>query len=242
MLIFTLWRGEVKWKKGLVVEVLLNKTIYTFSFSKKIIKMMIIDSNVFSESLTFFATIGTFILGGVALKTWKDEYIGKKKIELASDIVENACNVQDLMLYIRSGSTFGYESDKIKKDLKEEIGDFKLKENKVHYLVPHYRIAENHEKIMRFMQLKNKAQIYWEEDVVQLFGKMNQIINRIDLSSKHLYQFDLDKDQRQKNENDIWNMGEEDKISLEVSAIVEELKFNLEPLYKDKKIKWKKIN
>lgn len=68
--------------------------------SDKIFSEMRIDIGMFMEIissisniLTALTAIVAVIIGGFALYTWRNEFIGKKKIELAAEIKESITNM-----------------------------------------------------------------------------------------------------------------------------------------------------
>jgi hypothetical protein len=52
--------------------------------------------------IAIIATLGMSVAAGFALYTWQKEFIGKKKIDLACQIMENVCNMRDLLFFVRS--------------------------------------------------------------------------------------------------------------------------------------------
>ena len=139
--------------------------------------------NIVKESLSLVIMGAGVIIAGMALYTWKKEFIGKKKIDLACDIIEQVCNIQDIIRYARSPAFYTNESNKI-----------------------------------------------------------NTIITSITIFSNFLYEYDdLSYISKKEYEKDIWCIGNNDEIETKVQKIVDEFKLNLEPLYKDRLTKWKKL-
>ena len=179
------------------------------------------------------------IIAGMALYTWKKEFIGKKKIDLACDIVEQVCNIQDIIRYARDPFSFTNEQDKIKEDLNSK--KIEVKDRKLCYLVVRYRLYDNRNEITNFVKLRNKAQLYWDKDILNLFNKINEIISSINIASDFLYDTDdLDFKSKKEYKNKIWHT-HNDEIETKVQKIVDEFKLNLEPLYKDRLTKWKNL-
>ena len=59
--------------------------------------------NEFSGIITALSTISMAVVAGYALHTWRKEFIGKRKIELACQIMKSVYDVQDAILYARIG-------------------------------------------------------------------------------------------------------------------------------------------
>lgn len=57
----------------------------------------------FSGIITALSTISMAIVAGYALHTWRKEFIGKRKIELACQIMKSVYDVQDALFYARIG-------------------------------------------------------------------------------------------------------------------------------------------
>ena len=197
--------------------------------------------NVVKEILTLIIACAGVWVAWSALKTWKKEFIGKKKIDLACDIVEQICNIQDIIRYARNPAFFTNESNKIIKDFNKDKEEFK--ENKIHYLAAKYRFYNKKEEINNFFKLRNKAQLYWDKNILDLFNKLNEIIVSINTAAELLYESDdLDFKSRVKFEKNIWwNFKNDDEIEKNVQKIVDEFKLNLYDCYKDGLTKWKKL-
>lgn len=206
------------------------------------------DLNLIPNTLTTLATIGLVIAAFWAFKTWRDEFLGKKKIDIACQIVESACNIKDLLSYVRNGATFTNEHTEILNELKnakEQNEDVQINENKIHYLVPRYRINKETDMINNFLSLKNKAQLYWDDEILRLFSELNGIIHKVNISSKMLYSYSEGENREsiRRWESDIWStVNENDELFSKVQSIIAEFKLNLEPLYKDQRTQWKKLN
>ena len=83
--------------------------------SNRIKKMDIF--NVVKEILTLIIAGAGVVIAGMALHTWRKEFIGKKKIDLACDIVEQVCNIRDLINHIGYPMYLPSELEEIRKEL-----------------------------------------------------------------------------------------------------------------------------
>ncbi len=196
--------------------------------------------NIVKDILTLIIAGAGVVIAGMALYTWKKEFIGKKKIDLACDIVEQACNMQDIINYARSRLSLLSEQNELREELKKD--NVEIKEKKLFYLIPKYRLRKNREKIEKFLSLGNKAQLYWNKDILNLFGSLHRIIQDILNTSEDLYSRLMPKDDILIAEKIAFDSYEKnDEIKNKVQKIVDEFKLNLEPLYKDRLTKWKKL-
>lgn len=85
----------------------------------------------------------------------------------------------------------------------------------------------------------NDACLYWELELMQLIYELNEYTLKIRTAAKDLYYNDTFQ-----NPADLQNMlfsnNPNDEINKRINKIVDEIKINLEPIYKDKQFKWKK--
>ena len=195
---------------------------------------------IVKESLSLVIIGAGVIIAGMALYTWKKEFIGKKKIDLACDIVEQVCNMKDLINQIRRPEYLPSELEEIRKELKER--NIEIKEDKIFYLIPKYRMRKHREEIESFLRLGNKAQLYWDKEILNLFIKLSNIFRDIMDTSESLYSKSMPKDVVYVAKRISFdNFKDNDEIYVKVQKIVDEFKTNLEPLYKDRLTKWKKL-
>lgn len=225
----------------------MKEQILSFSatFFSKIDNMVReIDSVDFFYILSLVTiAISLFALAYIAsrfLSIWNKELKQKKRILLASQIMENVYDLQDIFLKIRDPFYFPSEAEEILQDIKK-YNYFPLKENKVKYLIPFYRIKKYKNEIDKFKNFRYQAQLYWKEEVLSLFKKTLDLLERIECSSKMIYEYDLPKEEVEKYTKNIWNTKELDIINPQVQSIVKEFKLNLEKLYKPKRKVWKQI-
>lgn len=148
--------------------------------------------NVVKESLSLLIMGAGVIITGMALYTWKKEFIGKKKIDLACDIIEQVCNMKDLINQIRRPEYLPSELEEIRKELKER--NIEIKEDKIFYLIPKYRMRKHREEIESFLRLGNKAQLYWDKEILNLFIKLSNVFRDIMDTSESLYSKSMPKD------------------------------------------------
>ena len=196
--------------------------------------------NTIKSVLTYLASFLAIYVAYKALETWKKEFIGKKKIDLACDIIEQVCNIQDIIRHARNPVLSIGESNEIIKDL--TINNEEIKENKLCCFAVKYRLNNKKEEIYNFFKLRNKAQLYWDDDILDLFNKLNKIITSIIAAAEYLYEYvDLDPEMKKACESKIWSDLDNNKIDLAVQKIVDEFKLNLRESYKERITKWKKL-
>ena len=196
--------------------------------------------------ITAFGTLGLATVAGFALHTWKKEFIGKKRIDLACQIMESVFYIRDLIFLARSTTEIepsdyfylleGLEETKAK----FPQGALEIHKDKLCYLMPYHRLIEYAEKIDQFLALQNKAQLYWDDNIIELFNELHLYLHQIQNASKAAYNSPV-PEQSQEMLSIMWDDTRNDNISRRVTDIVKEFKLNLEPVYKNQKTPWKKL-
>lgn len=218
-------------------------SIYGYVFNDYSYKFWELHISLFS----MFGSGMMAYLAWKALSAWEKEYIGKKQIDLAQELVSDVCNFRDLIKHARDPFFLTVEQEKILKDLedqKQRYPNIKINEHKIYYLAAIYRIADRGNELNNFFELRNKAQLYWGDGLSERFTNLKRIITRLEISAKDLYEFDnLAQDEIKKLENSIWDINRvNDEINVELDQIVNEFKLNLEPLYKSQIVEWEKLD
>jgi hypothetical protein len=201
--------------------------------------------SVIANIFTALATIALAIVAGFALYTWKKEFIGKKKIELAAEIMEAACDIQDLTLGARLNVYSQIELknalDWITSEKNRDPQNTEIMKERLHLLIPHLRILAGQDKIDRLRSLFNKSYLYWGKDIMKLIYDLIGYTLQIRTASKSLYYGDF-PEKHQEFATILTIQDGNTEFDKKVTDTIDELKLNLEPLYKDAKIKWKKLD
>lgn len=196
-----------------------------------------------SDILTAFSSIAMLVIAGFALHTWRKEFIGKRKIELACQIMKSVYEVQDAILYARIGRINELDIKEVERWVNSEkqrdpehMGVFP---ERYCAWVPHRRLAERRDKIEKLQNFMNDACLYWGLELMQLIYELNEYVLKIKTAAKDLYYNDTLQDPI-KLQGILFSNDTNDAINKRINEIVEEIKTNLEPIYKDKQFKWKK--
>lgn len=196
-----------------------------------------------SDILTAFSSIAMFVIAGFALHTWRKEFIGKRKIELVCQIMKSVYDVQDAIIYARIGRINELEIKEVEKWVNiekqrdpEHMGVFS---ERYFAWVPHRRLAERRDKIEKLQNFMNDACLYWGLELMQLIYELNEYVLKINTAAKDLYYNDTLQDPI-KLQGTLFSNDTNDAINKRINEIVEEIKTNLEPIYKDRQFKWKK--
>lgn len=203
-----------------------------------IIKIMII-----TDIISCIASIATAIIAVAALYTWKREFIGKKKIELAAEIMRAVYDIQDLYIGVRMPMIAQAEHDEALEWIKAETaahpGNADVYPERVNHLVPHQRLIKQQDVIEKLRSLQNQAYMYWGKEIIAAFLKLTDYNWRIMRASLDLY-YGQDTLEYKPLYDFIFcemkdgKVNPDDKVNKDINNIVEEFKRNLEPLYMDK--------
>lgn len=202
-----------------------------------------------ANTITAFASVATAVIAGLALYTWKREFIGKKKIELAAEIMQTVYDIQDLYIGVRMPIIAQTEHDEalewIKAKTAAHPGNADVYPERVNHLVPHQRLIKQQDVIEKLRSLQNQAYMYWGKEIIIAILKLTDYNFKIMQASKDLY-YGKDTPEYRHLYDTIFcetkngKINSDDKINKEINEIVEEFRRNLEPLYVDNRSKWLK--
>ena len=199
------------------------------------------------DIISCVASVATAVIAGMALYTWKREFIGKKKIELAAEIMQAVYDIQDLYIGVRMPMIAQTEHDEafewIKTEAAAHPGKADVYPDRINRLVPHQRLIKQQDVIERLRKLQNQAYMYWGKEIMLAILKLTNYNYKIMQASKDLY-YGKDTPEYRPLYDLIFcemkdgKINSDDKVNKDINDIVEEFKRNLEPLYMDKRSKW----
>lgn len=135
-------------------------------------------------------TIGVWI-AYQALTTWKKEHIGKKKLDLAAEVIASFKLMEELIRKIRSDVIRSWEQELIATEFNIDSQHERL----ILYFAPHARIHQNEKEIATWYELRYKSSVYWP-GIEHKFFELNQIINRISNVSKSTFNFAVESQEK----------------------------------------------
>ena len=178
------------------------------------------------------------------LQTWREQILEAPKIELAREIVEHFYNMKDLISRARC-PFISYSPEEVRKYYeKSDLSEFQTGLG--------YRLMildTSIEQIQTFQRLRNKAKVYYSKEIENCFFEVNRIINHFknaclslmredpNQSLTEIYGKDLIKEFNDK----IYEHGDDDAINTKLQEVINEVEYNLKPIYETKTIKWKKL-
>ena len=200
-----------------------------------------------TDIISCTASVATAIIAVAALYTWKHEFIGKKKIELAAEIMRAVYDIQALYIGVRMPLIAKAEHDEALEWIKAETvahpGNADVYPERVNHLVPHQRLIKQQDVIEKLRSLQNQAYMYWDKEIIIAILKLTDYNFKIMQASKDLY-YGKDTPEYKPLYDFIFcemkdgKVISDDKVNKDINDIVEEFRRNLEPLYKDKQSKW----
>lgn len=198
-----------------------------------------------ADIFTALGTLAMAFMAGSAIRAWRKEFIGKKKIELAAEIMEAVFEVQDLIIFARNAFSTQSELEEVKEWLLAEQvkhpDKVDIYENRIQYMVANYRLTKSADKIDKLMALSNKGFMYWGIEFMKKIQELQADIVEIRRASKWMYYNEMKSQQEQSFDTLYADSKGTDEFSLKLSKTIEEIQINLEPLYKDQQKKWKKL-
>lgn len=202
---------------------------------------------IITDIISSIASVVTSVIALLALCTWKQEFNGKKKIELAAKIMYYVYEIQDLFINIRLPIIIRAELNEalewIKNENKKYPDNSSVYPERVKYLVPHLRLSKQQKIIDNFRALQNQAYMYWGKEIITAFIKLTSYNLKIMQASKDLYYGKDTIEYKQLYKTIFYEIEDNqinpyDEVNMEIDAIVEEFRYNLEQLYKNKRTKW----
>ena len=113
------------------------------------------------------------IIAGMGLKTWRQQVIEQPKIELAREIVESFYDIIDLIKYIRRNFRKPSGSQYIRDYFKfPDATDYQCSQ-----LETIYELEKNINRIDRFQDLKNKANVIFDKSYSYIILFQQDFVN-----------------------------------------------------------------
>lgn len=184
------------------------------------------------------------IVSGVG--AWKREFIGKRRIELAEEVLASFFEIKDVIAVIRNPFSSGDEGKSRKKGENETQDEAELLDRG--YIV-FERYEGRKEAFVRFNTLKYKFMATFGPETVDIFTECNQILNNIFFSARqlatHYWQrqgrvpmegdkFQRHLDEMHRHEGIFWDrMDEEDDIRQKLQVVQDKLDVVTKPCFEE---------
>jgi hypothetical protein len=186
---------------------------------------------------------GCFI-AAKGLKTWREQIIEQPKIELAREIVEQFYNIKDLIARARS-PLISFSPDEVRKFY--EMDNLTEYQTELAYRL--MTLDKSIDQIQSFQQLRNKSKVFYSKEIENCFFEVNKILNLFKYAcksmmkatpTKSLIEIYGEKLQKEFFER-VYEQVDNDATNLKLQNVIEEIEYNLKPIYEARTVKWKKI-
>ncbi len=184
------------------------------------------------------------IISGVG--AWKREFIGKRKIELAEEVLASFFEIKDAIAFIRNPFSSGNEGKSRKRGENESKDEAELLDRG--YIV-FERYETRKEVFVRFNTQKYKFMASFGSETEEIFNECNTILNSIFFSARqlatHYWQrqgrvpmegdvFQRHLDEMHRHEGVFWDrMDEEDEIRQKLKSIQDKLDLVTKPCFEE---------
>ena len=182
------------------------------------------------ESITSFVELATAIVvlwGAIwGLNKWRKETIGKRKVELAEDVLAYIYEWRDIISDVRNPWSSTEEDNYYygNKDLDEKESN--------QYQLPIKRLRRHAEFLAKFRATRYRFISYFGSQGAEVFKKTDELVNRIDIAADILTDYSIMKSknwesslmheqERREHEKTIgWHVRKDDPFKIEVDDAV----------------------
>ncbi len=196
-----------------------------------------------SQAIAIIAACWAIISG---VGTWKREFIGKRKIELAEEVLATFFEVKDAIAFIRNPFSNTQEGTSRKRGKNERPKESELLDRG--YIV-FERYEQKKEAFVKFNTLKYRFMASFGPETEIIFTDYNQILNSIFVSARmlatHYWQrqgrvqmneeeFQRHLNEMHRHEGVFWDsIQDEDEIRNKLQAIQEQLDLVTKPCFEE---------
>ena len=176
------------------------------------------------------AVVVTAYFASKSLNAWRRQSLGKRRIEVAEEMLVAAYRAQSAIEWIRNPGAFGDEGSSRPRGSSEPDEMTKLRDS---YFVPLERIQKQNEELAQFSKVRVLAQVYFGPSAIKPIDEVMKSLRQVALSARMLIStmeqrrgFGGEKMARQTErwEGDIWGTGDEkDEIANRVKIAMGEI-------------------
>lgn len=154
---------------------------------------------VISDAVTSIAALGTVGVAFCGLRSWRQEMIGRRKAELAEEVLADFYRARDMIERLRAPLSFKHEMTGRTSD---ELEDEQLARRRDSYYVPLARLAEEEEFLAAFQAKRYRFQAVFGERAAIPFDEIFAVIKKVAIAARMLietasdHECDVDKSLR----------------------------------------------
>lgn len=202
-----------------------------------------IELATIAQAFAVFAACWTIISG---IGAWKREFIGKRQIELAEQVLAKFFEIRDAVAFIRNPFSRGDEGTTRKKGEHETQDQSQLLDRG--FIVVE-RYTKKEAAFAEFNTLKYRFMSSFGASTEEIFMETNRVLNSIFVSAQmlanHYWQrqgrvqmegdeFQKHLDEMHRHEGIFWDIGTEtDEIKTKLNAIQAKLELAVEPCFQE---------
>jgi hypothetical protein len=185
------------------------------------------------ETLCLIVATGVGVWG---LNTWRNEIVGRRKLELAEDVLAMFYEARDIFGWVRFPGSFGNEGQTRKA---EESETEEEKRYKNALFVPIERLQQHHEFFGKLQSMRYRFIAYFGVEAAQPFDKIKDAHSSIVTSARMLVRtyrrYNEERsdhtNQRERWENDIgwWTREGDDKLNPMINEAVAAIERTCKP-------------
>jgi hypothetical protein len=149
----------------------------------------------------------TAIVALLGINEWRRQTVGKRKIELAEQVLASFYEARDLFVWVRSPAAFGGEGE----TRQAEGEDENVRRSRNTYFVPIERMQKHSELFAKLQSQRYSFMALFGADAVAPFNELRQVQVRISVSAQTLIGMVGNRAARERNqalwdrcESDIW--------------------------------------
>jgi hypothetical protein len=124
----------------------------------------------------------TAIIALLGVNEWRRQTLGKRKIELAEQVLTSFYEARDLFAWVRSPAAFGGEGETRKADGEEET----VRHKRNTYFVPIERMQKHSELFAKLQSQRYSFMTLFGADAMTPFNELRQIQIRVSVSTQTL--------------------------------------------------------
>ncbi|MES0127535.1 hypothetical protein [Mesorhizobium sp. M0029] len=159
-----------------------------------------------------------------SLSAWRRETIGRRRLELAEDVLADFYEARDILRWVRSPMAYSHES---KERPGREEDEPQIQRHRDTFYVPLKRLSDSAEFFAKMRARRYRVIAAFGLDAAKPYETVNQIKNRIAISAQALMRLnphlnnDREAMRQERLEADVWEgTEEEDKINAQMEDVL----------------------
>lgn len=198
--------------------------------------------------LTAGAAIYGVYLAKLGLDKWRRETIGKRKVELAEEVLASFYEARDIITWARFPGSVGSEGSTRPREPGESEDDARRKDS--YYVTPE-RLNKKAEFFAQLQARKYRFAVMFGKDKAKPFDDVHEIKSKVIVSAHMLIRThrqggdpvetaQLSKNRRDWEDTVGWGVSEEDAIARRLDGVIENVEKSCRPIIDESTKSWTK--